>query len=206
MPPSWNPDDYQKSPVAEKFVRGLNQLVDEYAQYVERFTGQTCIAIKDIRDYKNKKKLIEYWPERNEIRKTKDDHAKASVPMELSNMYHKAVKDSGVPVQDPEIFIELLRKIIIRLNELESENERDISDVNKYVAISGEQEGNYLPVYEDFEFACKKCLRSIAMEIPLDTILGTMEEELVRAGHKLHKDWRSVTEKNVAIWSYKKKR
>jgi len=203
MPPTWNPDDYQKNPTTQEFVRELNQLVDEYHECVGRFTGKTCIAIKYIRDHKNVRKLIEYWPEHNEIKKTEDDHAKVFVPKELSDMYHEAVEDSGVPVRDPKIFIELLRKIIIRLNESEFKNERNISDVNKYISISGEQEDNYLPVYEDFEFACKKCSRSIAMEIPLDAILDTMEKELVKVGYKLHKDWRSITEENVATWSHK---
>ncbi len=190
MAPSWNPNDYSNA-VVRKFVQ-------EYSLYVYRDSGNTGLMIKDK---KSAKKLIEYWPNKNKVVKTVNNHKAANVADELSSNYHNAIDNLGPSVTESNmaIFLDYLRKIIIQLNKLET-----IDKSNVFNEMSpDENEEDYLPVRADFENACRKCSQFSweTSGIPIDRIFAIMEKDLLRTGHKLHKDWRIITEKNIALWA-----
>ena len=200
MAPSWNPNDYSNA-VVRKFVQELINLVQEYSLYVYRDAGKTGLMIKDK---KSAKKLIEYWPNKNnknKMVKTVNDHKAANVADELSSNYHNAIDNLGPSVTESNmaIFLDYLRKIIIQLNKLDPGDESNIAEKT----FINENKENYLPVRQDFENAYRKCSRFFteASEISIDKIFDTMEKDLLRKGFKLHKDWRTVTEKNIAFWA-----
>ena len=65
----------------------------------------------------------------------------------------------------------------------------------------GSDLGNdHIPTREDFENALRKSDKG---EAAVDNILDMMEGDLLKAGYTLHKDWRSITENNIHIWSRK---
>lgn len=200
MAPSWNPNDYSNA-VVRKFVQELINLVHEYSLYVYRDAGKTGLMIKDK---KSAKKLIEYWPNKNnknKMVKTVNDHKAANVADELSSNYHNAIDNLGPSVTESNmaIFLDYLRKIIIQLNKLDPGDESNIAEKT----FINENKENYLPVRQDFENAYRKCSRFFteASEISIDKIFDTMEKDLLRKGFKLHKDWRTVTEKNIDLWA-----
>ena len=197
MAPSWNPNDYSDV-VVRNFVQELINLVQEYSPYVYRDSGITGLMIKDK---KSAKKLIEYWPNKNKVVKTVNDHKAANVADELSSNYHKAIDNIGpsVTASNMAIFLDYLKKIITQLNEL-----KNIDKSNVFNEISSyENEEYYLPVREDFENAYRKCSRYFleAPEISIDKIFEIMEKDLLRKDFKLHKDWQIITEKNIAFWA-----
>jgi len=197
MAPSWNPNDY--SDVAVKnFVQELVNLVNEYSEYVYFDSGVTGLMMKDK---KTNKKLMEYWPGKNKLINTKNNHEIANVSSDLSYSYHKAIDDIGPSITESNmaVFLDYLRKIIIQLNKLDSGDESNIAEKT----FINENKENYLPVRQDFENAYRKCSRFFteASEISIDKIFDTMEKDLLRKGFKLHKDWRTVTEKNIAFWA-----
>ncbi len=68
-------------------------------------------------------------------------------------------------------------------------------------SADGSDLGNdHIPTREDFENALRKSGKG---ETSVDNILDMMEGDLVKAGYTLHKDWRSITENNIHIWSRK---
>ena len=200
MAPSWNPNDYSNA-VVRKFVQELINLVHEYSLYVYRDAGKTGLMIKDK---KSAKKLIEYWPNKNnknKMVKTVNDHKAANVADELSSNYHNAIDNLGPSVTESNmaIFLDYLKKIITQLNELKN---IDKSNVFNKMSLD-ENEEDYLPVRADFENACRKCSQFLweTSGIPIDRIFEIMEKDLLRTGHKLHKDWRIISEKNIALWA-----
>jgi len=167
MAPSWNPNDYSNA-VVRKFVQELINLVHEYSLYVYRDAGKTGLMIKDK---KSAKKLIEYWPNKNnknKMVKTVNDHKAANVADELSSNYHNAIDNLGPSVTESNmaIFLDYLRKIIIQLNKL---NTIDKSNVFNKMSLD-ENEEDYLPVRADFENACRKCSQFLweTSGIPID--------------------------------------
>jgi len=86
----------------------------------------------------------------------------------------------------------------------------------KYISIGKDSlvidyhkdESEYIPTREDVE----NILRGFSSEfnkdqdkIPIDNVLSIMEKSLKKAGHILAKDWRSITEKNIQMWSKEEK-
>jgi len=201
MPLSWNPNDYIEDPIVMKFVSELINLKNEYSSCVylrKDNEDQPGLMIKDI---KSEKALMEYRPGENRLFARPYNYKTLDVSKRLVDDYHTAIKNIGPSITESNIaiFLNYLRKIIVQLNKLDSGGE---SSISKEIFSDG-NEGNYLPVRKDFENACRKCSRSFMeeSEISIDNIFETMEKELLRAGFKLHKNWRSVTEKNIAIWA-----
>ncbi len=198
---SWNPNDYSNNLIVRKFVQELINLVQEYSSYVflrKDSEGQPGLMIKDR---KSEKALMEYRPKENSLFARPHNYKTLAVNAKLVNDYHAALKNIGPSITESNmpIFLDYLRKIIIQLNKLDPGHESNISEKT----IIDENEENYLPLREDFENACRKCSRYFmeASEISIDKIFEIMEKDLLRKGFKLHKDWRTVTEKNIAIWA-----
>jgi len=113
MSPTWIAESY-KDPTVKKFVAELRNLVSEYSHRIRCDEGKRSLIVKDRL---SGKKLIEYWPDKNMICRTVNNHKGAGVPQALSDEYHAAVKQAGKPVNGPKIFIKLLRKIIESLDK-----------------------------------------------------------------------------------------
>jgi len=72
---------------------------------------------------------------------------------------------------------------------------------NKSYNISKQDKTHFCyPTREDFVNAMR---RFNSEEISIDDILDMMEKNMTSAGYILHNDWRSITEKKIAIWSQK---
>ncbi len=89
----------------------------------------------------------------------------------------------------------LLDLLITEVHSKKTENYKDDKVHDK------SYDGFYIPTQEDFENACRKCLKPKIVEMPIDPVLDTMKRDIEKAGHKLHKSWRSITEQNIATWS-----
>ncbi|MBP8699595.1 MAG: hypothetical protein KBH82_11230 [Syntrophorhabdaceae bacterium] len=201
MPLSWNPDDYSDNLIVKKFVQELINLVQEYSSYVflrKDNEGQPGLMIKDR---KSEKALMEYRPIENRLFARPHNYKTLAVNAKLVNDYHAALKRIGPSITESNmaVFLDYLRKIIIQLNKLDPGDESNIAEKT----FINENKENYLPVRQDFENAYRKCSRFFteASEISIDKIFDTMEKDLLRKGFKLHKDWRTVTEKNIAFWA-----
>lgn len=199
MPLSWNPDDYIEDPIVMKFVSELINLTNEYSHYVYLRKDKKDQPGLMIRDRQSGKALMEYRPKENKMFARPYNYQDIPISKELIDNYHSAVANIGPSITESNIsiFLDYFRKIIIQLNKLDSEGESSISDESVDINFSDSNEENYLPSREDFEKACRKCSQS---EIPIDNIFDTMEEDSIRAGFKLQKGWRLITEKNIATW------
>ena len=68
--------------------------------------------------------------------------------------------------------------------------------------ISPRSSGDYLPDKDDFEAAYRK-ICSPRGEIAIDSVLDQIEKDAINKGHFLRKNWRLITERNIAKWSKK---
>ncbi|OQB76392.1 MAG: hypothetical protein BWX92_01853 [Deltaproteobacteria bacterium ADurb.Bin135] len=200
MPLSWNPNDYSNL-IVRRFVQELINMVQEYSSYVylrKDKKDQTGLMIKDI---KSKKALMEYWPGENRLFARPFNYKTLDVSKELIDEYHIAIKSIGPSITESNmsIFLNYIRKIIIELNKLDSDGESSISEK----IFSDGDVGDYLPVRSDFENAWRKFSHSLMKEseISIDDVFDIMEKELLESDLKLHKNWRTITVKNVSIWS-----
>ncbi len=200
MTPSWNPGDYSDATV-KKFVQELINLVQEYSSYVFLRKDNKNQPGLMIKDRKSEKALMEYRPIENRLFARPHNYENLDVNTKLVNDYHAAIKNIGPSITESNmaIFLDYLRKIIIQLNKLDPGDESKMSEKT----FIDENEENYIPVRQDFENAFRKCNPSLIeeLEISIDKIFGAMEKDLLRKGFKLHKDWRTVTEKNITIWA-----
>jgi hypothetical protein len=107
----WDPNNYE-NPTARKVLTLLNKLVDDYPEFLTRD------ARKNIFIKCRGGKLIEYSPETNTIAATKSDHAnKLRVPQNLSDDYHRFIRNNRRIASDPEGLLKKLRPIAKSLEE-----------------------------------------------------------------------------------------
>lgn len=90
----------------------------------------------------------------------------------------------------------------IKLFDIPIPEEYDRTEAqNKSYNISKQDKTHFCyPTREDFVNAMR---RFNSEEISIDDILDMMEKNMTSAGYILHNDWRSITEKKIAIWSQK---
>ena len=80
-----------------------------------------------------------------------------------------------------------------KLDQIDSSSKGNIN--------SKKEAGVYLPTKEDIEKAYRKLEKKHKQEVPIDELLDMVEANLNKKGHKLHKNWRSITEQKIKEWS-----
>lgn len=100
-------------PIVKDFIRELQGLADLKKHLVYKDSAAVSISLKDGM---TGKKLIEYWPLKNKIINTWNDHNVIGISKDLSDRYHKEI--ANLPdqrVKDPGLFILLLEQMIAEL-------------------------------------------------------------------------------------------
>lgn len=110
---------------------------------------------------------------------------------ELTDLQAEAlIKDaikSNPSIKEP--LEQLLRKYITLIENFST------TEDNKYVG--------YIPSRDDVFIALKQYSKnkSFYIDVNLDALLNLIEDNINKLGLKLAEDWRTVTEKNIAIWA-----
>lgn len=69
------------------------------------------------------------------------------------------------------------------------------------VLIGSESEPLYIPTCQDYGNIRRKLLREGRKKVAVNEILDIMKNDLEEQGHKMAKNWRTVTSENIRIWS-----
>ncbi|MBP8745145.1 MAG: hypothetical protein KBH86_08460 [Syntrophorhabdus sp.] len=84
--------------------------------------------------------------------------------------------------------------------EKTSQNNSIRNIINNEICI----DNGYLPTHEDYENTRRKLLREKKNNITIDDFLNYMQKDIEQRGLKMCRDWRSLTEKNIELWSRNK--
>ncbi|MBP9019570.1 MAG: hypothetical protein KBG04_07120 [Bacteroidales bacterium] len=101
--------------------------------------------------------------------------------------------------------LNVYKKIItISINQIgtekTSQNNSIKNTINNKICI----DHGYLPTYEDYENTRRKLLREKKNKITIDDFLNYMQKDIEQRGLTMCRDWRSLTEKNIELWSRNK--
>lgn len=113
-PPFWDAEKYA-DPMVRRFLQALDGLVKAEGGLLTKYTGETCIALKDRQ---SGKKLIEYWPKDNRVYGTRDDYRQMGISSGVSDLYHKTIEKLGRPVTDIDAIITALSWVVAELRAI----------------------------------------------------------------------------------------